>query len=649
VQSSISRLETAQKLRRLPNSKVLFIDAATQAQVDQRAATAGDLERAVRDEWIGSIKTLKALDAAERQRQWLCLQEYLVRLLDRHGAETVQLLAPNGMRNPSLNKSIHSLRGEAFTAAQVTEAEKVIAEEATQAFFRDISPLRARYIAQLLDGMFSYFALSVDQATTAFLRKNLQRIRLFLDSNFILGILGLSSNFLVDVSQELLTLIKDQKLPFELYFHDETIKEIERVVYGIGRSLKAEAWTGEMSRAFVESGKLRGIELRFHELNAETPTNPELFLSRYDHLRELLKGRGFREYLNPPEKDEESQTRFELVAQYKAYVERTRPDLTKEYATLNHDIAVWMAVQRLRQEGRNALDVGSLFLTLDLVFQRFDWQELRQNGKVGSVVLPNHLLQLLRPFVPRTDEFNIRFAETLAIPEFRTSSTDYTITLHNVMTLLNTYAGDSEEIASAILANDLLLAELKGVDAESDRFKEMVESAVTRERERVTDERRDMLAERDNAIAVAQRREQERDAALALVRQHQEDALSRDEQQRIVDTESAKAGTHPPSLDARIGNANASVRNPWISGSFYLAALLSCASLFLVAAKMVSPIVFPTVLIASLLAVSIIGAFQLRHDGTLDEGNFLKLMALALKRIPKIGKGEIDHTGHGRY
>ena len=79
-------------------------------------------------------------------------------------------------------------------------------------------------------------------------------------------------------------------------------------------------------------------------------------------------------------------------------------------------------------------------------------------------------------------------------------------------------------------------------------------------------------------------------------------------------------------------------RNPWISGSFYLAVMVIVVTLFLVAAKTVHIVVLPTVIIGALLMVSIIGAFQLRQDESLSEKNFLTLMFLTFKQFPFIRK-----------
>ena len=81
-----------------------------------------------------------------------------------------------------------------------------------------------------------------------------------------------------------------------------------------------------------------------------------------------------------------------------------------------------------------------------------------------------------------------------------------------------------------------------------------------------------------------------------------------------------------------------SIRNPWVSGSFYLAAIVILITLFLVVAKTVNFVVLPIVIIGGLLAVSLLGALQLRQDRNLSEKNFIELMAFTLKQLPLICK-----------
>ncbi|MFB9686099.1 hypothetical protein [Amycolatopsis plumensis] len=75
-------------------------------------------------------------------------------------------------------------------------------------------------------------------------------------------------------------------------------------------------------------------------------------------------------------------------------------------------------------------------------------------------------------------------------------------------------------------------------------------------------------------------------------------------------------------------------RSPWISGSFYLAVFLAIVAILLVAGRVLSIWVVPVIVVGGLLGVSVVGALQLRHDDRLSERGFLKLMVVAVGRLP---------------
>jgi hypothetical protein len=78
--------------------------------------------------------------------------------------------------------------------------------------------------------------------------------------------------------------------------------------------------------------------------------------------------------------------------------------------------------------------------------------------------------------------------------------------------------------------------------------------------------------------------------------------------------------------------------NPWISGSFYLFALVLLAVLFMVIGRSIHPAFLPVVIIGSILGLSVVGAFQLRTAGDLDKERFIRLMSLTLRNLPLLRK-----------
>ncbi|MEA5452275.1 COR domain-containing protein, partial [Leptolyngbya sp. CCNP1308] len=75
-------------------------------------------------------------------------------------------------------------------------------------------------------------------------------------------------------------------------------------------------------------------------------------------------------------------------------------------------------------------------------------------------------------------------------------------------------------------------------------------------------------------------------------------------------------------------------RTPWGSGLFYLFVLAVVTGLFAVVSHFVAGYLLPVVIIGALLAIGIVGAFQLMQDERFSEANFVTLIIEAYKRLP---------------
>jgi hypothetical protein len=80
--------------------------------------------------------------------------------------------------------------------------------------------------------------------------------------------------------------------------------------------------------------------------------------------------------------------------------------------------------------------------------------------------------------------------------------------------------------------------------------------------------------------------------------------------------------------------------SPWISGSFYLAVFLVIIAALAVVGHVIPIIALPAIIIGGIIALAVIGAFQMRQDEKLSQENFLKLMTLSLKYLPWIRRRE---------
>jgi hypothetical protein len=76
--------------------------------------------------------------------------------------------------------------------------------------------------------------------------------------------------------------------------------------------------------------------------------------------------------------------------------------------------------------------------------------------------------------------------------------------------------------------------------------------------------------------------------------------------------------------------------SPWVSGSFYLATFVAVLTAAFAVTRLLPLWVVPPAFLVSLIAVLLVGALQLRHDGRLTEGGFLQLMKATMTRLPAL-------------
>ncbi len=479
----ISEGELDEALHRLTSRGLLVATADRQLApsssardaVESRSNRARELEATVRSEWSADLQRSFGMDLPEG-KLWSALLQFNAAMFREHGIETIALLQPPET-TPDLG-SLQSWVAEAAKSAGLGGKEKLV-RSVLELFFNHHSEAKDQYLAQLLDSTFTFYALTLDDATASFLRGTLPAISIFFDTNFIFGLLGLHDNPLNDVSSELISVIRERKFQFKLYYHERTLREIEQTLFAVGQRLRNRKWQQALSRGAVQAGTLSGVELRYHRLNSEQPIDPDVFLSKYEKIPALLDEFGVSIYRSTETKAEEQQ-RWALAAELNDLVTKWRPGRPRRYEAVDHDVTLWRTVRGIRRTERPTLASGALILTVDRVLHRFDRHMARAEGITPSVVLPAQLMQVIRPFVPGTSEFDRRFVEAFAIPEFRGLIGDYASTASKVSSYLATYKDVPEPTAVRLLRDELLMDRLKERPEESPDFREAVDNALVK-------------------------------------------------------------------------------------------------------------------------------------------------------------------------
>jgi hypothetical protein len=497
LEAALDRHVSAGRILRGPAANY-FLAPHTRAEVEQRINDAARLEDEVRQEWIDSLPDECKPRAPNVEEQlWAALRQYLAVAFLRHGAETAQLLDPSYAAADPVGTSLSRYRADVIKDHCI-DIHPALADQALRHFFRTTTPSRTKYMAQLLDGTFTVFALGVDDLTARYFRAELSPLKLFLDTNFIFGILDISDNPLKEVSRDLVEVIRRHQFPYKLYYHEETLREIRDTLQAIGDRLRGRKWQQALSRAAVSSGLFAGIELLFHLKNSEKPIEADLFLARFDDVPALLARFGASIYRARSDRSQDETEKWTQIADYDAFLKQRRPDRPKLYPALNHDVVVWRQVLKIRAAGGSVLDAKALFLSADYYFYRFT-KQYRNGANAGSVVLPNQLLQLLRPFIASSDDFDRRFVETFALPEMRALPGDYSSTASKVLAYLNTVADLGQDTALRVLSNTMVSARLATVEEGSAAFQEIIDSELARDNQILVDQVKSATVKAENA------------------------------------------------------------------------------------------------------------------------------------------------------
>lgn len=88
--------------------------------------------------------------------------------------------------------------------------------------------------------------------------------------------------------------------------------------------------------------------------------------------------------------------------------------------------------------------------------------------------------------------------------------------------------------------------------------------------------------------------------------------------------------------DAAVRHEAVQLRSPWVSGSFYLTAVILVITLLLVVASVLPAWAVPLIIVGAVLLVAVVGALQLRHDDRLGDQAFVKLMGQTLRLLPVV-------------
>lgn len=288
IELALSELIT-QKIITQPGNTNYRLEPSAMEALKQAIDETQSLEDRVKATWFNQLKI--SHPELSPDDGWKILRAYLQRTFRRHGIQAAALLDPavqtSAEQEASLTTILRQVVEEHGFLDDTLKSNTVNAiSEFMAALDNDID--RIKYITQLADAAFNFYTLEIPTELSEYLRQHLHELTLFLDTNFLFGILDLHYNTQVTVSYNLLQAINRYKLPFKLRFHSETKKEMYTTICYYGDILRSRDWSTSLSRAASTSCNLSGIEQKFHERNAKYKIDVEEFLRPYEHFDSFL-------------------------------------------------------------------------------------------------------------------------------------------------------------------------------------------------------------------------------------------------------------------------------------------------------------------------------------------------------------------------
>jgi hypothetical protein len=525
IQDALGSLRSGKSITR-PLGTNYSIDPNVKTRLEEHIEQARELEERVQREWFTELSN--HYPNLEHQVAWKTLRSYAAKAFREHGVQAAALLDPSISRSEEYEDSLTTLLNNTLNRELESHPEVLKwARHAITDFFSNMSGSlnRATYIAQLADGAFNYFSLAIDPRSAKRFRENLSPLTVFLDTNILFSILGLNSEPTDEVANELLRIIQKHEFPFTLCCHEKTVQELRHTIDYYGDRLRGRYWSQHISRAAMRSIHLRGIEQRYHQQNAEQPISVEAFLKPLEHADVLLEQKGI--CFVKHQANQNLVERADLFEEYQKYL-RDR-HIFKFDKMIQHDTVVLSVVYQRRSEALSSLDTGAILLSHDYSLYGFDKKRSESSGYSATVVFPNQLLQILRPFLPSGGNFDVSFAETFAIPEFRTASSGASEVSSKLLTLLAGYKEFPEETATQLLSNDILIEGLKGLVKNNEEFEKQVELAIARENQSLLEDKAALaqqLEERESEKAQTEEAKLASDAHAAQFEQRAKEAAA---------------------------------------------------------------------------------------------------------------------------
>jgi len=467
-----SELLLAENIRRELNEK---LEQSRQREVN--------FYEIVRGKFLGFNPTLSPAEIDALQEDFSL---YLNGLFIKLGAESLRFLYPESKQ---LTKTIESIKTDVISILPKRDIRlDSIRKQYFSTLLRELSETQRDYLSNKLTSVFLYTLVSIDPKCSAYLQKTLKGYQLYLDTNFIYDLLGLHDKEYAQSAKRLVDIVK--KFNFKLFATTKTLEEFNASLKNAEKFLRYHPLpTKDLELLRVAADSLEEAFIKsYWRQYANENIGLEEFLSFYRNAKGILGGFGIKItniLANLIKKDEK---------ELKAIGKDLQRFAGKNDIVAEHDAFHILLVRKIREDNQSSgsNEVKYWFLTNDRSLLRYELSlEKRRRAYYPACILPEHLLQILRPLLPRSIDYEQSLLSFVAGHHQAGFELPATLAF-DILERLDRYKSKPKEIAIKILTNAHFSHKLKTIK-EKEKREEAIDNELLRYAKQAIDEKEKVL------------------------------------------------------------------------------------------------------------------------------------------------------------
>jgi hypothetical protein len=473
VLDSLERLVETKAIYATPqfgeaSSKEFRIELVRQREITTQFHQQVKFEEKVMTEWREGVRQrhpdLKDDQLLEIEQD---LEAFSLRLYSQHSVESVLLYTGDDKNVARLLEKMDFNSLREILPAREAYVRKARSLELPR-FFYDAPIDRKIYIGKKLNQIFMLHMMQLDPKCAGLAKQTITGGTLFLDTNFVIRLLGIDGPELKEASKRLVKL--SQGLGYTTVVTPKTISEYKYKLSDLlTRARSMPTVSPEVAEAALSSTASRDFHTHFWKRSKEAGgyLSLEVYFQIYQDVENLLKEysvviddtddlaiRNDRKALN----DE-----IVLLRKYVENLEYTHD------AVVEHDAHHRLLILRLRQgfEEKTPLEVPYWFLTCDTKLPVYDRRVRARPDNLYRFpycVLSSQWMQLLRPFAGAVDEMAIVHADTLDSPLFRAFHNPPTELLQEIITRMSINQDIPPKAIARTITNDAFVRAFEKAD-----------------------------------------------------------------------------------------------------------------------------------------------------------------------------------------